>query len=110
MKIILLDLGGGLALAVQMLFAIAFLLLPIAVGIYLLLIRATIGNLLSALATIALTIILAAVVLYVVSVNKGAEPFESLFDRELIQLSLIVSSFSILLIMLLAFLRFRKGN
>jgi hypothetical protein len=109
-KIIILDIGAGLADAVTVLFAIAAFLIPASVGIYITLIRKNIGNLFSSLLSIAASIFLSMIVLYFVSITKGAEPYKSPFDAELIKVALIISSVSSIVILIISFLRFIKGK
>lgn len=108
MKIILLDMGEGFGIVIGMLLTIAVILIPVSVGIYAILIRKNVKNLLSSLLAITAAIILSMTILYFESNIYGDRPYESLFDVELIKTALVISSFSTALILIISFLRFLK--
>lgn len=97
-----LDMGVGLGNAVKLLLTISLALIPISVWLYLMLAKTTLGYLKRALYTIVVTVCVSVIVLYTISQIKGAEPFTSLVDPELLLIALGQASFSVMLIIILA--------
>ena len=102
MGTLILDIGVGLGNALQLLLTTALALLPISVFLYLLLAKIKLGYFKRAFYTIVVTVCLSVIVLYTISQIKGAEPFTSLVEPQLLLIALGQASFSIMLIIILA--------